>query len=317
MSPELVEDRPYDHNADLWALGCILYEINTGYPPFYTNNLYQLVDMIVKGQVKWPKTMSIVFKNFLQGLLCKDPNKRLSWPQLGQHEFVKSGIKSLFLTNKFTFRMDQIFKIALLLKVPDLTASIMEPLTIQMTDEQVKRKQEQQRAKAPPPGQSRILSRATRDQKKAQNKPQAVLHQPKIQPQPEQTTLAPPKPINSNFNGPQQAGNVVAAAINNTESSAVKNAPQSPVSEAKTNSKITDNQADIEEWQNLAEELNPETNFELCEKYLQDEAFLNKLKQRLATSKQSMLESKIEGDLKKLFFSTKYFIRTFSKDFKF
>ena len=97
MSPELVEDRPYDHNADLWALGCILYEVFTGYPPFYTNNLYQLVDMIVKGQVKWPKNMSNVFKNFLQGLLCKDPNKRLSWPLLAQHEFVKNGIKSNFL----------------------------------------------------------------------------------------------------------------------------------------------------------------------------------------------------------------------------
>lgn len=99
MSPELVEDKPYDHNADLWALGCILYEINTGNPPFHTNNLYQLIDMIVNGQVKWPKTMSPVFKNFLQGLLVKDANKRLTWPELAQHEFVKNGVKSKLLPN--------------------------------------------------------------------------------------------------------------------------------------------------------------------------------------------------------------------------
>ena len=171
----------------------------------------------------------------------------------------------------------------------------MEPLTVQMTDEQVKRKQEQQRAKAPPPGTSRILSRATRDQKKAQNKPQAVLHQPKPQTsqQPEQNSM-PPKPINSNL--PQQP-----SANANQEQPSAKNIPQH-VGETKTESKPTakatttaDIQTDIDEWQNLAEELNPDTNFELCEKYIQDEAFLNRLKQRLATSKQSMLESKIEG----------------------
>ena len=33
----------------------------------------------------------------------------------------------------------------------------------------------------------------------------------------------------------------------------------------------------------------------MCEKYLQDENFLNRLKQRLISSKQLMLEAKIEG----------------------
>ena len=72
-----------------------MYEINTGYPPFYTNNLYQLVDMIVKGQIKWPKTMSPSLKSFLQGLLVKDPSKRLTWPDLAQHEFIKNGVTSI------------------------------------------------------------------------------------------------------------------------------------------------------------------------------------------------------------------------------
>lgn len=58
MSPELVEEKPYDHTADLWSLGCILYELHTGAPPFYTNSIFKLVQLIVKDQVKWPDTMS-------------------------------------------------------------------------------------------------------------------------------------------------------------------------------------------------------------------------------------------------------------------
>jgi fused-like protein len=108
MSPELVEDRPYDHNSDLWALGCILYEIFTGTPPFYTNNLYQLVEMIIKSQVKWPKHMSPCFKSFLQGLLTKDTNKRLTWPALAQHEFVRTGIKSKIIQFFFRFKIEDL-----------------------------------------------------------------------------------------------------------------------------------------------------------------------------------------------------------------
>ena len=54
MAPELVRELPYDHTADLWSLGCILYEIAVGRPPFYTNNIFELVNQIVKASVQFP-----------------------------------------------------------------------------------------------------------------------------------------------------------------------------------------------------------------------------------------------------------------------
>lgn len=62
MSPELVEEKPYDHTADLWSVGCILYELFVGTPPFYTSSIFQLVSLIVKDPVKWPEAISPVFK---------------------------------------------------------------------------------------------------------------------------------------------------------------------------------------------------------------------------------------------------------------
>ncbi|XP_044607357.1 serine/threonine-protein kinase 36 isoform X3 [Equus asinus] len=88
MSPELVEERPYDHTADLWSVGCILYELAVGTPPFYTTSIFQLVSLILKDPVRWPPTFSPCFKNFLQGLLTKDPRQRLSWPDLLHHPFI-------------------------------------------------------------------------------------------------------------------------------------------------------------------------------------------------------------------------------------
>lgn len=74
------------------ALGCILYELFTGTPPFYTNSIFQLVSLIIKDPVKWPKNMSPVFKDFLQGLLTKNPRSRLAWPDLLHHPFVAEGV---------------------------------------------------------------------------------------------------------------------------------------------------------------------------------------------------------------------------------
>eukprot|EP01038_Epipyxis_sp_PR26KG_P006132 gene6132-8455_t len=89
MSPELVKEQPYDATSDLWSLGVILFELYVGQPPFYTNSIYSLINHIVKDPVKYPNDITKEFKSFLQGLLQKNPAKRLTWPHLLDHPFVK------------------------------------------------------------------------------------------------------------------------------------------------------------------------------------------------------------------------------------
>lgn len=47
--------------------------------------------VLCREDVKWPRDMDPVFQNFLEGLLQKDPHRRISWPHLLYHPFVKDG----------------------------------------------------------------------------------------------------------------------------------------------------------------------------------------------------------------------------------
>lgn len=77
----------------------ILYELFVGQPPFYTNNIYTLINLIVKNEVQYPSECSSTFKDFLKGLLTKDSAKRLQWPELKTHPFVSETDSSHKLVN--------------------------------------------------------------------------------------------------------------------------------------------------------------------------------------------------------------------------
>ena len=38
LSPELCEEKPYNHKSDIWSLGCVLYELCTYKHPFEAKN---------------------------------------------------------------------------------------------------------------------------------------------------------------------------------------------------------------------------------------------------------------------------------------
>ncbi|XP_075807761.1 serine/threonine-protein kinase 36 isoform X2 [Microtus pennsylvanicus] len=141
MSPELVEERPYDHTADLWSVGCILYELAVGTPPFYTTSIFQLVNLILKDPVRWPSAISSCFKNFLQGLLTKDPRQRLSWPDLLHHPFIAGRVTII---------------------TEPAGADLGTPFTSRLPPELQVLKDEQAHRLAPKGSQSRILHQACR-----------------------------------------------------------------------------------------------------------------------------------------------------------
>jgi serine/threonine-protein kinase ULK/ATG1 len=39
MAPEVLDGDLYNHKADVWSLGCLFFELVTGFPPFTGNNI--------------------------------------------------------------------------------------------------------------------------------------------------------------------------------------------------------------------------------------------------------------------------------------
>jgi serine/threonine protein kinase len=49
MSPEIISSLPYTHASDIWALGCVLYELMTHSPPFTAKTQMGLFQKIKEG----------------------------------------------------------------------------------------------------------------------------------------------------------------------------------------------------------------------------------------------------------------------------
>lgn len=45
MAPEMFTENSYDYRADVWSLGCVIYELIEGSPIFYATSIRQLIEM--------------------------------------------------------------------------------------------------------------------------------------------------------------------------------------------------------------------------------------------------------------------------------
>ncbi|KAL5262001.1 hypothetical protein ACHWQZ_G007643 [Mnemiopsis leidyi] len=68
LSPEICENRPYNNKSDVWALGCVLYELATLKHAFEAGNMKNLVMKIVRGN--YPPVSTRYSRN-LRGLISK------------------------------------------------------------------------------------------------------------------------------------------------------------------------------------------------------------------------------------------------------
>ena len=91
-APELFnENGIYSFKTDLWALGCIMYEMAIGQVPFFEERVNKLIMKILNDEVNFNKKQfnqySMEFMDVLRKLLEKDPDKRPCWGDIENYPF--------------------------------------------------------------------------------------------------------------------------------------------------------------------------------------------------------------------------------------
>jgi len=77
LAPEVIHGSGYGKAVDWWSLGTLLYEMLTGLPPFYNQNLHVMYEKIIRAKLTFPDYLSPEAKSLLTGLLDRDPKTRL------------------------------------------------------------------------------------------------------------------------------------------------------------------------------------------------------------------------------------------------
>src|ERR1035438_1073408 len=80
MSPEQARGKPVDRRADIWAFGCVMYELLTGKRAFTGDTITDLTVAIMTREPDWsllPAATPPRVRELLQRCMQKDPQRRL------------------------------------------------------------------------------------------------------------------------------------------------------------------------------------------------------------------------------------------------
>ncbi|KAG7292827.1 hypothetical protein NEMBOFW57_002872 [Staphylotrichum longicolle] len=92
-APEIVKDERYSKSVDMWAMGCVLYTLLCGFPPFYDESIEVLTEKVAKGQYTflspWWDDISKSAQDLISHLLCVDPEKRYTIKEFLAHPWIR------------------------------------------------------------------------------------------------------------------------------------------------------------------------------------------------------------------------------------
>ena len=93
MSPEQARGKPVDKRTDVWAFGCLLYEMLTGRKAFNGDDITEIISAVVKTEPDWtalPKDLPANVRTVIERTLVKDRKARI--PDLSVTRYMLDGV---------------------------------------------------------------------------------------------------------------------------------------------------------------------------------------------------------------------------------
>ena len=86
MAPECVHNQFSDKRCDLWSLGCILYDLYVGFPPFNGASEYLIFQKSIKAKYIFPEgIIPELAQDFIKKCIVIDPDKRMTLDEMLSH----------------------------------------------------------------------------------------------------------------------------------------------------------------------------------------------------------------------------------------
>ncbi|KAJ1933142.1 MAPK-activated protein kinase Srk1, partial [Kickxella alabastrina] len=99
-APEVVRDELYTKSVDMWGIGCMLYAMVCGFPPFYDEDVKVLTRKVALGQYEflspWWDEVNPQIKNLIRNLLELDPARRFTIQDFMRHPWVVEGLDEMY-----------------------------------------------------------------------------------------------------------------------------------------------------------------------------------------------------------------------------
>ena len=128
MSPEQARGKPVDKRADIWAFGCVLYEMLTGTRAFGGEDLSDTLATVLKRDPDWgtlPADTPRAIHRLLRRCLAKDRTDRLPDIAVARLDITDALAETPAATADVTTRRDSRWRIASALAIAALVSGIL------------------------------------------------------------------------------------------------------------------------------------------------------------------------------------------------